>query len=155
MIGGLHEPCIMDEYHTEDCGRCPRRNFFLDRYGTASSLRGTELAERHLGRKYYGKDEGNGEDKKKIDGDARLKAVLRNVFASRNINFFDGDNREGWPEFNSDNDEDDVVSEHDDEDDTRQSGHHRIRRTVDEELQVEIPIRTMFSRPNLWTSQAH
>jgi hypothetical protein len=140
LMGGLRAPCIMDEHHTEDCGRCRRRNFFLEQYGTASSLRGTELVERHLGRKYHGKDE------EKTDENAGLKAVLKNIFASRGIPFFDSDNGEGWSD--SDSDEDAVYIEHD-----HGNGVCRgIRQTSDGKYEVKISVRNIFSKPGVWTS---
>ncbi|KAF2441426.1 hypothetical protein P171DRAFT_434127 [Karstenula rhodostoma CBS 690.94] len=95
LTGGLARPCTYHENYDDPtsnnhCGRCNRRNFFLDRYGTVSSLQGTKLAEGQLGRKYHGKDEEVVDEE-----EAELKAHLREFFESQGIPFYDGDNGEG------------------------------------------------------------
>jgi hypothetical protein len=104
--------------------------------------------ERHLGRKYHGKDE------QKTDENAGLKAVLKNIFASRGIPFFDGDNGEGWSD--SDSDEDAVYIEHDHGNGVYlgDGACRGIRQTLDGKYEVEISVRNIFSRPDVWTSVA-
>ena len=92
--------------------------------------------KKHLGRKYHGKNE------RKLDKDAGLKAWLRHMFASKDIPFFDSDDEEG-SDYSSVTDDDDVVYEH---------GDRRVKRTAGGKFQVEIPIRSMFSRPYVWAS---
>lgn len=59
LLFGLQDPCNIDEpdHTNDDCGRCRRRDFFLNRYGSASDFRGSELVERMLKEKYHGKND--------------------------------------------------------------------------------------------------
>jgi len=135
LLGGLRDECIEDKYHSNDyCGRCRRRNFFLDHYGAVASLRGTELVQKHLGRKYHGQDD------KSLEEDDVRKTVLKKMFEENGITFIDGDGEEG-DEGTSDTGEGEVIEEHE---------NARIRPTVDGKFQVEMSVRTMFHRPGVW-----
>lgn len=96
LLFGLQDPCDIDEpHHTNDCGRCRRRDFFLKRYGSASDFQGSELVERVLKEKYHGKNDGlvknTDEEKTRIarllqqtgymDHIASLAVTFQNVFS--------------------------------------------------------------------------
>ncbi|KAI4680239.1 uncharacterized protein J4E88_006131 [Alternaria novae-zelandiae] len=137
LLGGLRDECIRDKYHSNDhCGRCRRRNFFLDHYGSVASLRGTELVQKHLGRKYHGQDD------KSLEEDDVRKTVLKKLFEENGITFIDGDDEEG-DEDTSDTGEGEVIEGHEDA---------KIRPTVDGKFQVEMSVRSMFHRPGVWQS---
>lgn len=135
LLVGLRAECLKEKTHIEKrCGRCRRRNFFLEHYGSVSSLRGTEIVDKHLGLKYHGKDA------KKVEEDAPLKALARSMFGSSDIPFVDGDNEAG-SDSHSDFDKGEVIAE---------KGYAKIRSTADGKFQVEMPIRAMFSKPGIW-----
>ncbi|KAI4645148.1 hypothetical protein J4E93_005948 [Alternaria ventricosa] len=135
LLGGLRDECIEDKYHSNDyCGRCRRRNFFLDHYGSVASLRGTELVQKHLGRKYHGQDD------KSLEEDDVRKTVLKKMFEENGITFIDSDGEEG-DEGTSGTGEGEVIEEHE---------NAKIRPTVDGKFQVEMSVRTLFHRPGVW-----
>jgi len=135
LLVGLRAECLEEKTHIEKrCGRCRRRNFFLEHYGSVSSLRGTEIVDKHLGLKYHGKDA------KKVDEDAPLKALARSMFGSKDVPFVDGDDEAG-SDSDSDFDKGEVIAE---------KGYAKIRSTADGKYQVEMPIRAMFSKPGIW-----
>lgn len=134
LLGGQRYECIKHKYHSKDyCGCCCRRNFFLERYGSVASLRGTELAQKHIGRKYHGQDD------KKLEEDDVRKAALKNLFEEKGFTSIDSDGEEG-SEGTSDNEEGGVVEEHE---------NPKIRSTVDGKFQVEMSIRSTFHRPGV------
>ena len=61
------------------------------------------------------------------------------MFTNNDILFFDSDDEEG-SDSSSETDDGDVVFEH---------GDRRVKRTAGGKFQVEIPIRSMFSRPDV------
>jgi len=135
LLVGLRAKCLKEKTHIEKrCGRCRRRNFFLEHYGSVSSLRGTEIVDKHLGLKYHGKDA------KKVEEDAPLKALARSMFGSSDIPFVDGDDEAG-SDSDSNFDKGEVIAE---------EGYAKIRSTADGKYQVEMPIRAMFSKPGIW-----